>query len=146
MNRYEGGCHCGNLSIEMQMRRAPGEVAPLACDCDFCTRHAGAYVSDPKGTLEIAVRDEAQLSRYRHGAKVADFLVCRNCGALVAVCYGEGASLFATVNARAVAGSERFAPLATVSPKKLEVGPRIEIWKKAWFPGVRVRIGPGSSA
>lgn len=136
---YEGGCHCGNIVFTMETVDPPGECNPRACDCDFCLKHAASYVSDPRGKLAISVKDESGLSRYRQGDRIADFLVCGNCGVLVAVCYEENGRLFATVNSRAVAGRDAFGETKTVSPKKLGGQEKIERWKSVWFGGVVFR-------
>ena len=49
------------------MTRPPEAYNPRACDCDFCSKHGAAYVSDPKGALRIRLKEEGQTSRYRQG-------------------------------------------------------------------------------
>lgn len=145
-HRYEGGCHCGNITFAMEMTIDPGACTPRACDCDFCTRHGAAYVSDPEGKLEIGIRNEKDLSRYRQGSGSAEMLVCRNCGVMVAACYVEQASVYATVNCLAVAGRERFGPKEAVSPKQWDAQTKIRRWKRLWFKDVRIHAGPASPA
>ena len=50
---------------------------------DFCTRHRAAWVSDPAGQLRV-LADHLHLQRYRQGSAQAEFLLCRECGVLVA--------------------------------------------------------------
>ena len=81
MNRHAGGCHCGALRFEFSTGQALAAFVPRACDCDFCTRHRAAWVSDPAGSLRIDA-DGARLRRYRQGSGQADFLLCAECGVL----------------------------------------------------------------
>ena len=53
--------------------RTTGEFAPRACDCEFCSRHRAAWVSDSQGALRIEVHYGADLQRYRQGSKQAEF-------------------------------------------------------------------------
>jgi hypothetical protein len=80
--KYLGGCHCGNITLEMELTAEAGSYHPRACDCDFCRKHAASYVPDPRGKLEISVRGEANLIKYRQGSGIADCLICRICGVL----------------------------------------------------------------
>jgi hypothetical protein len=123
----------------MELAGEPGTYRPRACDCDFCRKHAAAYVSDPHGKLVFAVRDETQLSRYRQGSGIAYCLVCGNCGVLVGICYEEQGRLYATVNRRALGQGVEFAPEAAVSPRLLGAREKIERWKNIWFADVHIK-------
>lgn len=136
-HRYAGGCHCGNIAFEMTLAQPSGAYGPRACDCDFCRAHGASYVSDPHGKLGIRVRDRANLGRYRQGSGIAECLVCRNCGVLVAIAYEEQGRLYATVNSRAVARAP-FGPQTAVSPKTLGDPERIARWKTSWFADVGI--------
>ena len=74
MYTYKGGCHCGNISFDMQLAGSANGYGPRACDCSFCRAHAATYVSDPRGKLHVRVNDAAHLGRYRQGSGIADFL------------------------------------------------------------------------
>jgi hypothetical protein len=56
----DGGCHCRNIILRIELPNSPGSYNPRACDCDFCGKHAASYVSDAHGSLlvEIAVQRE----------------------------------------------------------------------------------------
>jgi hypothetical protein len=54
------------------------------CGCTFCLRHRPRYTSDPGGHVTIALAAADTASRYRFGLRLADFLICRTCGAFVA--------------------------------------------------------------
>src|SRR6185312_13731802 len=72
MHKLKGQCHCGNVRVEIELVRSPETYNPRACDCDFCSKHAAAYVSDPQGSLLMQVRDDAGISRYRQGSGAAE--------------------------------------------------------------------------
>ncbi len=84
MQEIRGGCHCSNIRVVYKTAVAPEDTCPRACQCAFCRKHNTAAISDPSGDLEITVKDADLLSRYQFGLKVADFLVCKECGVYVA--------------------------------------------------------------
>jgi hypothetical protein len=139
IHKYSGGCHCGNITFEMEVAGKPASYNPRACDCDFCLKHAASYVSDPGGKLIIMVENEANLSRYRQGSGIADFLVCKICGALVGVCHGEHERLYAAINSKTVENAADFGPETAVSPKTLNDQDRVQRWKNSWFSNVSIK-------
>jgi len=139
IHKYSGGCHCGNITFEMEVAGKPASYNPRACDCDFCLKHAASYVSDPGGKLIIMVENEANLSRYRQGSGIADFLVCKICGALVGVCHGEHERLYAAINSKTVENAADFGPETAVSPKTLNNQDRVQRWKNSWFSNVSIK-------
>jgi len=89
-HRFEGGCHCGNLSYVFEAS-APLETLGLRADmCGFCRAHGARNTSDPNGAMRIRVRDAAKLKRYRFGLKTADFLVCGRCGVYIGALLDDG--------------------------------------------------------
>ncbi len=137
MNALSGACHCGNLRLELTLTRAAGEYNPRACDCDFCTRHAAAWLSDPQGALRIRIQDSAKTARYRQGNELAEFLLCTHCGSLAAVLYkNDAGALFAAVNARTLDGGQDFGAAQPVSPKQLSGDAKIKRWQEVWFAKV----------
>lgn len=136
MHALSGGCHCGNILLELELSQAPEEHRPRACDCDFCRKHAAAYVSDPVGSLLIRIQDATLTGRYRQGSAQAEFLLCSRCGVLTAVLYEIAGRVHGAVNARACAAA--FGPEQTVSPRLLAPGEKNQRWQDLWFTGVRV--------
>jgi len=142
MHKVGGGCHCGNILVELALTRPPATYNPRACDCDFCRKHCAAYLSDPQGSLLIRIRDESECGRYAQGSGQAQLLLCRKCGVLVGPLYSEGGRTYATVNVNAVDAGMTFGPQQTVSPRKLSAGDKVKRWKHFWFSDVTVRVGP----
>ena len=97
-HRFEGGCHCGNLSYVFEASAALGELGLRADQCSFCRAHGARNTSDPNGTMHIAVRDGTKLQRYRFGLKTADFLICRECGCYIGAMLTDAGHSWFTVN------------------------------------------------
>ena len=134
MNRHGGSCHCGALGFEFSTTQALAAFVPRACDCDFCTRHRAAWVSDAAGSLRIDV-DGARLRRYRQGSGQADFLLCAECGVLVAVmARADDGRLLGAANRNAFDGREAFAGATTVSPQQLGPEAKLSRWSQLWTP------------
>jgi hypothetical protein len=84
---HSGGCHCGNISVQLRLSCAPEHMPLRSCSCSFCRAHGTRTLSDRDGLAEIAVTDWSLAERYRFGSRTADYLVCRRCGVYVgAVC------------------------------------------------------------
>jgi hypothetical protein len=91
-----GGCHCGNLRLELQW---PAERMPARrCSCSFCTKHGGVWTSHPAARLVLRIADPAKAARYRFGTGTADFHVCCACGAVPAVTCALDGHTYAVVN------------------------------------------------
>jgi hypothetical protein len=141
MHMVSGGCHCGNILVDLELASAPSAYSPRACDCDFCRKHGAAYVSDAQGSLRIRIEDERECAKYRQGSGIADCLVCRNCGVLVGACCWSDGRLYAAVNAKVLDDRAIFAPEQRVSPKKLSESEKVARWKDIWFANVSVTHG-----
>ena len=137
----DGGCHCGNLSLAFDTALQPAATAPRACDCGFCTAHGAAWLSDAGGGLAVTVRDPAVLARYRQGSGTAQFLLCRDCGVLVAVVFEEEGALRGAVNVRCLRRASEFAGDVEVSPQRLPAEARQARWRELWIPRVRIEGG-----
>ena len=138
MQSVEGGCHCGNIRMQLQFTREPAAYRPRACDCDFCRRHAAAYISDPQGSLSVWITDNSEAGRYRQGSGQAQFLVCKRCGVLAAALFEGDGQLYAAVNARAVDPLVSFGKEQPVSPQKLGAADKAKRWQELWFHTVMV--------
>lgn len=136
----EGGCHCGNLRLELVTALALAETVPRACDCRFCAAHGAAWISDAAGELVLQVRDGNALARYRQGSGSAQFLLCRDCGVLVAVVFDDAGGLRGAVNLRCLQRAADFAATQVVSPRQLPPEQRRERWQAVWIPRVRIDI------
>jgi hypothetical protein len=107
---------------------------PRACDCDFCTRHRAAWVSDSEGSL--LVRDAGkQLRRYRQGSGQAEFLFCGNCGVLIGVvCIADDGILRGAVNRNSFNERSLLGAEAVASPQRLAPEAKLARWSQLWTP------------
>jgi hypothetical protein len=78
--KHLGGCHCGNLRIEVRLTKRPAEMPVRSCSCSFCQTHGTRTVSDPSGQVEVWASDWSMVQGYRFGSRTADYLICRACG------------------------------------------------------------------
>jgi hypothetical protein len=140
MYALSGGCHCGNLRIDMMLSREARSYQPRACDCDFCRMHGAAYVSDPKGSLLVRIRTAGDRGSYRQGSGQADLVYCRQCGVLVGAHYEEQGRVYATVNSRIIDGPTPFGAEQTASPRTLSGEQKAMRWREIWFSNVNVVV------
>jgi hypothetical protein len=140
VRQLEGGCHCGNITVRVELERAPDAYAPRACDCGFCRKHGAVWVSDPHGSLWIAIRDERDTNRYAQGDRLAEMLLCRNCGVLVCALW-RGQRLYGVVNASVLDGRIAFAAAQPVSPRTLSADSKKGRWQSIWFADVTLATG-----
>ena len=98
-HRFEGRCHCGNISFVFDTSARLDVLGLRACQCSFCRAHGARTTSYPKGAIAIKVADESKLQRYRFGLNTADFFICRDCGVFVGAMMEEDGKRWITVNA-----------------------------------------------
>jgi hypothetical protein len=140
MRTVSGGCHCGNIRMQVQLTREPVDYRPRACDCDFCRKHQAAYLSDPEGSLHLQITDNSEASRYRQGSGQAQLLLCKRCGVLVAAIFEADGQWHGAANARAVDAAVSFGAQQSVSPQKLTATDKVRRWQEIWFH--RVTLSP----
>lgn len=136
-----GGCHCGRLRVAYSTAIDPSTVEPRACDCSFCEKHGAAYVSDASGQLSITVAEPRDLRRYRQGSNAAEFLICGQCGVLVAVVFEHAARLYGAVNARCLDASAGLGAVVPASPQWLAAEEKVARWLRLWVPDVQLVTG-----
>jgi len=144
-----GGCHCGCIEIEFATALAVDEVAVRACQCSFCRAHGALSASDPRGTVTFRARGTESLGQYRFGLKLADFLLCRRCGAYVGAYMPDatdGGRGLAVVNINVLADRDRFrAPQSMTydgETREQRLARRRERWMPARLLSSAERDGP----
>jgi hypothetical protein len=99
-----GQCHCANISFSLTWEPDPVEIHTRACGCTFCTKHGGVWTSNPKGALEVVVKDASLVSKYQFGTRTAEFHTCARCGVVPVVTSRIDERLYAVVNVNAFEG------------------------------------------
>jgi hypothetical protein len=137
----EGGCHCGAITLAFYTGLLPATTSPRACDCSFCRAHGAAWLSDTAAQLVIRARRPDRLRRYRQGSASAEFLLCSDCGVLVAVVFEEENRRFAAVNVACLDARDTFAPAVATSPQSLTPDEKTDRWRRLWIPDVQLMSG-----
>lgn len=84
---HSGGCHCGNIGVQLRLSRSPEQMPLRSCACSFCRAHGTRTLSDRDGEATITAADWSLVERYRFGSATADYMLCRRCGVYVgAIC------------------------------------------------------------
>ncbi|WP_233840557.1 hypothetical protein [Dyella sp. 2HG41-7] len=133
-----GSCHCGNISFTLDWKSQPSEISARACTCTFCTKHGGVWTSCPTGTLTIAIKDLAYVSRYAFGTMTADFLICTRCGVVPVSTSTIDDNMYAVVNVNTFQNVD--ASLLKRSPSTLDgenTEDRLARRKRNWIADVR---------
>lgn len=136
-------CHCGNISFSLDWAGAP-EIPARACGCTFCVKHGGVWTSNPRGRLDVQVRDPAKVNKYAFGTRTATFHVCAECGSVPFVTSEIDGHPYAVVNVNMF---ENVAPaLLRRGPADFEgedMAARLARRKKNWIADVRISEGAG---
>ena len=140
MNREKASCYCGNITAEVVLSKPLSEFLPRACDCDFCTKHGAAYLSDPEGCLTIRISRSEDAIAYNQGSGIADFWICGKCGILVAVTYSHQPVSIGTLNANTLANRSTLKPAQIVSPKLLSSDDKKSRWQQVWFQNIEIEF------
>jgi hypothetical protein len=136
MTKLTGGCHCRNIRIEFETNIASPNFEPRACQCSFCRKHQSRAISDPNGSLRIAVANGDLLSRYQFAMKSIEFLICRECGVYVAGFMPDptDAKAFATLMISALDEREGFPQPVAKNYDDQACEDRAERRRKVWTP------------
>ena len=95
---HRGGCHCGNLRLNLRLSQPPVETRLRACGCSFCRAHNTRTTSDPLGSVEIWADDWSLVQSYRFGSGTAEFLICKRCGVYIGAIGDTAAGMRAVIN------------------------------------------------
>jgi hypothetical protein len=97
---YPGGCHCGNVRIEVQTDLAN----VIACNCSICSRVGYLLTFVPEAQFKLVAGEKAQTD-YQFNTKNIHHLFCSTCGVRT---FGrgtgpDGKAMYA-INVRALEG------------------------------------------
>jgi len=135
MQEFHGGCHCGNLRLEVRLSLAPETMQVRACQCTFCRMHGAHSISDPKGFARIAAARPADVSRYRFGLKTADFIICAKCGVYIGAVCETPSGLKAVINVNVLKDRARFTAMPQAFDYEGEdAGARLARREARWMP------------
>ena len=101
--RYSGTCHCGAVSVALDLSRPAGDFRLRACQCGFCRPRGTRTISDKAGHAAITLKTATTVNRYRFGLKLADYLVCATCGTYVGAVQSDPDRSIAVINVAGLA-------------------------------------------
>jgi len=135
--RLHGSCHCGRLRVAFSTNLEAASFIPRECDCSFCQKHGAAYISDPAGRLSISFNQGA-LHKYRQGSNTAEFLICGQCGVLIAVTFEQDSRIYGAVNIGCLDERTGLGSSVPASPQALSPDEKVSRWLKLWVPDVEL--------
>lgn len=140
MTCFEGGCHCGAITVQFTTELPNDALVPRADQCGFCRRHHAAVISDPAGQLDIRIAAQAG-APYRFGLEITDFHVCKQCGVFVAATGVDDDPLRGVVNIHALDGRDALTqPPVAVSFEGEDIAERRARRRVRWTPASVTRL------
>lgn len=109
---FAGGCHCGAIEYSYTTTLPATRWPVEQCQCLFCRAHGARSTADPAGVLQFRFERPEFLRRYRFGLRMADFLVCKECGTYVAAVVLSGRGVHGLVNLNTLHEPPRGLPAA----------------------------------
>jgi len=93
-----GGCHCSNITFQLDWAPDPEVIPARVCDCTFCSKHGGVWTSNPAGSLTVSLQRPELVNKYTFGTGTALFYICNRCGIVPLVTSEIDNHLYAVVN------------------------------------------------
>ena len=136
-----GRCHCGNISFSLTWDPDPAEIPARACTCTFCTKHGGLWTSNPRGALEVSIRDPKLVSKYAFGTRTAEFHICARCGIVPVVTSRIDDRLYGVVSVNAFEGVDpALLRRASATYDAEDEEKRLARRKRNWIADVRFKM------
>ena len=96
---YQASCGCNNIRYCFNTAVLPGVWPVRKCTCSFCSRRTNhVHCADPNGSVSYEFSHPEKVTRYRHGTKTADFLVCTSCDSYMGAVMLTDKGRFAVLN------------------------------------------------
>ncbi len=83
MKTYTGGCHCGNVSYEVDIETLD---SVMACNCSICSKRGWLLTFVPTANFRL-LRGEGEQTEYQFNKMLIHHLFCKTCGT---ASYGHG--------------------------------------------------------
>lgn len=83
---------------------------------------------------------------YQQGSRLARFLLCRDCGVLVAVTFEQDGHLFGALNAACLDEPYDLGAAISVSPQLLHPEEKSARWRQVWVPEIELIVKEQSGA
>ncbi|WP_394392812.1 hypothetical protein [Shewanella woodyi] len=126
-----GACPCTEVKIRLTLPDSIEQYSPRACDCDFCITKGIAYLSDPRGSLDIDCIEPMEIQR--QGSNQAGFLTCATCHTVIAVSVNLEGKLIGALNSSLLSNHLPLQSATQVSPKLLSPKDKLKRWQSVWL-------------
>lgn len=141
--RHSGGCHCGNITVQLRLSQPPEQMPLRSCSCSFCRAHGTRTLSDRDGLAEIAVSDRSLLEHYQFGSRTADYMICRRCGVYIGALCQTASGLRAVINVNCLDDRAAFTqPPASPNYDGEATETRLDRRSSNWMPAVKIGFTP----
>lgn len=136
-----GGCHCGNISFELDWHGDPDLIPARACGCSFCVKHGGMWTSEPRSSLVVEIGDPDLATSYSFETGTAAFHVCARCGVVPLVTSRIAGRLHAVVNVNTLEGIDpSILHVVETSFDGEDLEARLARRQRNWIPSVSLRV------
>jgi hypothetical protein len=136
-----GGCHCGNIALELDWHGDPEAIPARACGCSFCVKHGGVWTSEPRSSLVVEIAEPELAISYSFETGTASFHVCARCGVVPLVTSKIAGRLYAVVNVNTLEGIDpSILQVAEASFDGEDLEARLARRQRNWIPSVSVRV------
>ncbi len=125
-----GSCECKNIKVIWHTDDC--SLAPRACQCEYCSSKAAAYVTKSGTKFEAIVQNEQFHNQVRHGSKSAVFHECSNCGQVIFVTSEIDGELYGALNARHLTNKSGFAEPVELNYSSQSPEQKRERWRQNW--------------
>lgn len=132
--KLTGGCHCGALAVQFDTALQFEQIQVRACQCTFCRAHGALSVTDPLGLLTFRANDASRLVRYRFGLKLADFLLCSQCGTYLGAFMEDGGRGYGVLNVCVLPERDRFGTPTLMRYDGETPAARLQRRRERWTP------------
>ena len=129
---YTGKCRCESTRVRVELPNAIAEYAPRKCDCDFCARYDGCYLSDPNGRLQVQA--SAALEVRWQGDRLAGMYHCAQCDDLISASLQLPDGLIGNVRAPLLDDAAELQAPVMISPQTLSADEKYKRWRSLWMP------------
>lgn len=73
--KYSGGCHCGKVKFEVEMK----VESALSCNCSICAKRGSLLAFTAASNFRL-IQGEKDLHDYQFGQKTLHHPFCSHCG------------------------------------------------------------------
>jgi hypothetical protein len=76
MTTHRGGCHCGNVTFEIE---APADIEAVECNCSICNKSGFLHLFVSRKDFRL-LQGENALTTYTFNSGIAKHFFCSRCG------------------------------------------------------------------